>query len=101
MSLLDTPMDPKTNDARASTIREYLGTLLVTLWREAEGFSGKRPFGNGSWQYDVYEALIRANAVAGELDTDGCVNRVDSDAADNLICEAIREFFGMTPENIS
>ena len=53
---LDLPMHK--NDANAKNIREYFYILLSKLWAEAEGFSGKRPFGNGSWQYDVYVDTI-------------------------------------------
>lgn len=38
------------NDAGAKTIGEYLKKLLLTLWDEEDGFSGKRPFGNSSWK---------------------------------------------------
>ena len=62
------------------TIREYLVALLGELWNKGEGFSGKRPFGNGGWEYGIYEVLIRDGAVEGTLDEDGCVDEF-SDAA--------------------
>ena len=31
------------NDANAATVREYLLALLKEVWREGEGFNGKRP----------------------------------------------------------
>lgn len=71
------------------TLRNYLRHLLLTLWTEGEMFSGKRPFGNSGWQYDVYAALLRAGVVSGELDEDGCVNEVDEKAADKLIKDLI------------
>ncbi|MBS3648836.1 hypothetical protein KEU06_09480 [Pseudaminobacter sp. 19-2017] len=45
------------NDADAETIRDYLKALLKALWAEGEGFSGKRPFGNSGWEYDLYQVL--------------------------------------------
>jgi len=33
------------------TIRDYFYTLLTAVWNEGESFSGKRPFGNGGWEY--------------------------------------------------
>ena len=42
------------NDIGAKTIGEYFEKLLLTLWDEQEDFSGKRPFGNSGWEYDVY-----------------------------------------------
>ena len=71
------------------TIREYLRKLLVLLIREVDLFSGKRPFGNSGWIYELYEPLIRAGVVDGFIDGDGEVCRVDLDAADNLLLDAI------------
>jgi hypothetical protein len=70
-------------------IRTYLKTLLKTLWAEGEGFSGKRPFGNGGWQYEIYRALVKAKACPGKIDDDGYLCDVDTDKADKLILQAI------------
>lgn len=63
------------------TLATYLQDLLHTLWVEEEGFSGKRPFGNSYWQYEVYEALIQA----GLID--------DDDAGEQLVLAAIKKIF--------
>lgn len=81
------------NDADAATIGEFLGTLLSTLWIEADGFSGKRPLGNSDWQYQVYAALIEAGYVEGEIDEYGYIEDIDDDAAEELILKAIRFAF--------
>lgn len=86
--VLNLPMDD--NDANAKTIREYLAKLLAELWQELEGFSGKRPFGNSSWEYELYKPLIKAGLVDGELDEDGGIDRVDHGHADLLIAQAIQ-----------
>ena len=87
--LLDLPLPE--NDSGASTVRGYLVALLATLWREEEGFSGKRPFGNSSWQYDLYVPMIRAGIVDGALDENGFyVEHCDVPAADKLILAAIQ-----------
>jgi len=91
--VLDLPL--LDNDSGASTVRGYLVALLAELWREEERFSGKRPFGNSSWQYDVYLPMIRAGWVEGALDEDGYVDRCDTKAADALIVAAI-EALGTT-----
>ncbi len=78
------------NDADAATVRDYLKALLSTLWREEEGFSGKRPFGNSSWQREVLRALVKADMVGGDFDEDGYLEGVDIDRADSLIQLAIR-----------
>ena len=49
------------------TVRGYLHQLLATLWHEQEGFSGKRPFGNSGWTYDLYVPLARAGAIKATL----------------------------------
>jgi hypothetical protein len=71
------------------TVRAYLKILLATLWTKAEGFSGKRPFGNGGWQFDIYKALLVAGLIDGKLDSDGYVEEADLKAADRLILGAI------------
>lgn len=85
ISILDLPMG--SNDANATTIRGYLKALLSTLIQEGEGFSGKRPFGNSGWNWDLYLPLIRAKLVKGNAD--GYLEDVDGAAAEKLILEAI------------
>lgn len=89
---LHVPM--RENDAGASTIGEYLIKLLTVVWKSGED-AVHRPFGNSGWQWDVYEALIKAGLVKGTVtvDEDGQVEDVDTDprAADELITEAIAE----------
>lgn len=71
------------------TIREYLKILLKTLWIEGEEFSGKRPFGNSGWQFDLYLPLIAAGIVKGKLDDEGFIEEVDEKAAYNIIKQVI------------
>jgi len=61
-------VEMRQNDAGAKTIKEYLIALLRTLWKEQEGFSGKRPFGNSSWSLEMHKALICAGAIEWEID---------------------------------
>lgn len=77
------------NDGNASTIGEYFVSLLHTLWIEKEGFSGKRPFGNSGWEGDIETALINADAIWGQIDEDGYIEDVDSEAADRIIFSTI------------
>jgi hypothetical protein len=91
--LLDLPLPE--NDSGASTVRGYLIALLAGVWREAEGFSGKRPFGNSDWQYDIYVPMIKAGIVDGSFDESGYyVMHVDAPAADKLILAAIQSLAG-------
>ncbi len=85
--VLDLPLPD--NDSGATTVRGYLVALLAELWREEAGFSGKRPFGNSSWQYDIYAPMVKAGMVEGRLDEDGFVESADVKAADVLILQAI------------
>jgi hypothetical protein len=77
------------------TIRQYLHVLLQTLWTEQEGFSGKRPFGNSGWSYDLYKPLIQAGAIRGKLDEDGYIDRVDSEGGDELMKQLISDAMGI------
>ena len=79
------------NDAEAATIGDYLSALLSDLWRLGEDFNSKRPFGNSSWQYELYEALVRGALVKGVFDEDGFLESVESGSADQLIQAAIKE----------
>lgn len=88
--ILDLPMQP--NDSGADTVRGYLVALLAKLWQEGDGFSGKYPFGNSSWEWDVYAALVAAGYANNPFDKDGyvtSVNDFDERAAKQLIADAI------------
>lgn len=78
--VLNMPMGP--NDANAPTIKKYLMYLLLRLWEEEEGFSGKRPFGNSGWKLEIYDALYPGNL------TD--MTDQDKKDCDRLINAAIR-----------
>ena len=73
--VLDLPMDD--NDSGADTVRGYLVALLATLWQEGDGFSGKSPFGNSDWTWDVYGALVTAGFANNPFDADGYVTSVN------------------------
>ncbi len=80
------------NDAGAATVGGYLQALLLKLWEEEEGFSGKRPFGNSGWSYELYRPLIAAGKVeGGKLDEDGGVQ--EKGDADQVVYEAIEALF--------
>lgn len=89
--ILNLLMDPETNDAGASSVREYLCKLLLELWDKEECFSGKRPFGNSGWQLDVYVPLAEAGLIDGEVDEEtGEVYEMDEEEGRAVIARAIR-----------
>lgn len=83
------------NDANAPTVRAYLGTLLMNVWIDGEGFNGKRPFGNSGWQGDFDRAFIRAGWVDGTLDEDGYVDSIEDEQVDRLMRDAIKSLSGI------
>ena len=88
-AILDLPMQK--NDAKAKTVRDYFKALLLKLWKEEEGFTGKRPFGNSGWQsHDLGKTLIKAGVVKGELDEDGYVESYDEETFHRAVLAAIR-----------
>lgn len=89
--ILNLPM--KENDAGAATIGDYLVNLLLSLWIQGEGFSGKRPFGNSGWEYELYHPLVKAGLIWGELDEDDCLVNYDYASADLLIINAIKSLW--------
>lgn len=87
--VLDLPMEE--NDADAKTVRDYLKKLLVEIVTEQESFSGKRPFGNSGWIYDLYKPLVKARRVKGELCEMGYIMDIDGVNAEKLILKAIAD----------
>lgn len=87
IDILAIPMQE--NDSGATTIRGYLKALLAALWKEGEGFSGKRPFGNSGWEYELYRELVAARAIPGTLDADGYLGEFDEKAGMKVILDAI------------
>jgi len=75
------------------TVRDYLRTLLETLWREGEEFSGKRPFGNSGWEYDLYAPLIKAGFINGTLNEDGYVENLEREEAEPYVFKLITAAF--------
>ena len=73
------------------TIGDYLKYLLNTVWHEGEGFSGKRPFGNSGWEYELYLPLIKAGIVGGKINSDGYLETFDKKSARNLITNLINQ----------
>jgi hypothetical protein len=87
LDVLDLPLGE--NDANAATVRHYFKAQLRKLWTEREGFSGKRPFGNSGWEYDLDAALVGAGKVAGTIDEYGDCDVDDRDAVEPLVLSAI------------
>jgi hypothetical protein len=88
--VLDLPLPD--NDAEAATVRDYLTALLSLVWEHEQGFSGKRPFGNSGWQYEVYGPIVRAGLLPGTFDEyDELGGEFDHREADRLIQAAVAE----------
>lgn len=81
------------NDAEATTIGDYLVKLLTEIWREGEGFSGKRPFGNSGWEFELYLALAKSGAIEASFYEDGDLRAFDRKGADKLVFEAIKGLY--------
>jgi|SRR6185437_2403463 len=83
------------NDIDAPTVGEYLKALLMHLWEDGEGFSGKRPFGNSGWNWDLYTAVVRAGLTTGhgeETEDDGYQVH-DEGNAKQVVCDIIEMIF--------
>lgn len=83
----------KSSDLGAVTVKEYLRTLLTTLITEGEDFSGKRPFGNSCWEYQVYAAFVKAKLVDGKQDEEGYLEDVDEKAGHKLLLDCVSFVF--------
>lgn len=72
------------------TVKEYLKELLSVLWNEKDGFSGKRPFGNSDWQYELYTCLVKNDVVKGKIDVEYLID-FDYESAEAEIKNAIQK----------
>jgi hypothetical protein len=79
------------------TVRDYLRTLLETLWAEGEGFSGKRPFGNSGWENEIYAPLIGAGFLPGTLTSDGYIEEYDKKESERYVFKLIKAAFHGVP----
>lgn len=63
------------DDSDTTTFRELFHDLLFSVLAQGEGFSGKRPYGNSSWQHDLDRALVDMKVVKGKItrDEDGYI----------------------------
>lgn len=62
--ILELELDPTRFEG---TIKEYLYELLKNLWYKRDTFSGKYPFGNSGWEWDLYGPLVKAGIVKGVI----------------------------------
>lgn len=63
--ILDVRFDSDAGDDL--TVREWLASLLMQVWVQQDDFSGKRPWGSGGWDWDLYRALVKAGHLEGEV----------------------------------
>jgi hypothetical protein len=93
---LNAPMK-YSNDFDDIKVVDWLYKLLQTLWDEEEGFSGKRPFGNGGWSSGLIYSLVDCGYIPGAInrDEDGDLYdcTYDSHEADRLISDLIKYAF--------
>lgn len=84
-------------DSFACSLRQHLHFLLERLWDEGEGFSGKRPFGNSGWEFEIYQCLIESGGVPGEVvrDEEGFVEdvKIAKATANELVFQLIDHIF--------
>lgn len=53
---------------RDVTVKEFFVELLTTLFRKKECFSGKRPFGNSGWDYDLAVCFVKNKVIPGSIE---------------------------------
>ena len=79
------------------TLRQYLYDLMSTLWCEQDGFSGKRPFGNSGWDYEIYLPLVKAGLIKGRIDEDGYIAELDDVGANEFVLtQILQPLFGIS-----
>lgn len=83
-------------DCDAGCLRDYFFRLLERLWVEQEGFSGKRPFGNSGWDYDIYKCLVDKGYVLGIINEHGELDNFDMSQANQLIEQLLLHVMNVT-----
>lgn len=73
------------NDAKASTVGEYLARLTTKLLFKQEAFDPEEPFGNPGWIEDLIHPLILNGYIDGELDESGSVMDYDETGFKTLL----------------
>ncbi|MFA6024230.1 MAG: hypothetical protein WC777_03375 [Candidatus Gracilibacteria bacterium] len=94
--ILDISVKPnEPYNAKEVTLREYLRQLAVAPWTNNPEriFDGKRFNGSGSYDFAVFESLIRAGVLNGKLDEDGYVEELDVEQAKAFVRELISKIF--------
>ena len=88
----------KSNDlGKKVTIRQFFFELMKTLWIEQDDFSGKRPFGNSGWDWDLISCLVKNKLIKGKLDEDGYLEDYDNEEVDNfVISQILKPLFGVS-----
>ncbi len=61
------------------TLRKYFLRCMKEFWNDGEGFSGKRPFGNSGWQWDIYRGMIVNKWIEGTLDENGYIKEMSDE----------------------
>lgn len=81
------------------TVRDWLYTLLSTLWSEQENFSSKQPFGSNDWSEGLYIPLITSGFIKnGKFDENGYL--VSYGNGSEFVEELIKfVFYGKTMTN--
>lgn len=77
---------------RDMSVRDFFKQLMITLFVEGEGFSGKRPFGNSGWTHDLEKTAVENKFVQGVIGSDGYVENIHSEEFDDLIFNTIKNF---------
>lgn len=76
------------------TLREYFKSMLLSLWKQREGFSGKRPLGDSGWDWEIYKVLTLAGYLEGDAGDGYLADLVTPyTVADRLIHDLIAEHF--------
>lgn len=69
-------------DLGKTTFRYYFTHLLRNLLTEGEGFSGKRPFGNSGWDFDMMTGVVQIGLARGGYDREYCEWVISEDHTD-------------------
>ena len=78
-------------------LKDFLYGLNELLLEDPDSFSGKRPYGNSGWKFEIYKTFIKAGLVPGKIDSAGYLKYVDKlEAYKFLLNNVLKPLFHQT-----
>lgn len=82
-------------DVEGTSLRVMLKDLLTMVLLQGEEFSGKRPWGDSGWEFDIYRAMVLNGFIKGAVDEYGDIYNYSLAEGDELLMRCVEEIFDL------